>query len=77
MLNALRIAGTPFDGRATGGLMLWREIGAVVVIDALALLALRRALPRGCAARWLIVSLRAAAAGRRVPRQRARRSRSR
>jgi mannosyltransferase len=38
--NALRILGTPFDGRATDGLMLWRELGAVVVIDALALLAL-------------------------------------
>ena len=38
--NALRLAGTPFDGRATDALTLWREIGAVVVIDALALLAL-------------------------------------
>jgi hypothetical protein len=37
--NALRLAGTPFDGRATDALTLWREIGAVVVIDALALLA--------------------------------------
>jgi mannosyltransferase len=54
-LNALRIAGTPFDGRATGGLMLWRELGAVVVIDALALLALGERF-RGLRARMLIVS---------------------
>jgi hypothetical protein len=53
--NALRIAGTPFDGRATDGLMLWREIGAVVVIDAIALLA-RAERYRGLPARWLIVA---------------------
>jgi len=55
MLNALRIAGTPFDGRATGGLILWREIGAVVVVDALALLAFAERV-RELRARWLIVS---------------------
>jgi mannosyltransferase len=54
-LNALRIAGTPFDGRATGGLVLWRELGAVVVIDALALVALGERF-RGLRARALIVS---------------------
>ena len=54
MLNALRIAGTPFDGRATGGLVLWREIGAIVVIDALALLAFAERF-RELRARWLIV----------------------
>jgi mannosyltransferase len=54
-LNALRIAGTPFDGQATGGLMLWRELGAVVVIDALALLALGERF-RGLRARVLIVT---------------------
>lgn len=53
-LNALRLAGTPFDGRASGGLMLWREIGAVVVIDALALLAFAERF-RAVRARWLIV----------------------
>ncbi|MDX6679632.1 MAG: mannosyltransferase [Solirubrobacteraceae bacterium] len=53
--NALRVAGTPFDGRATDGLILWREIGAVVVIDALALLALADRF-RNLAARWLIVA---------------------
>ncbi|HVF76880.1 MAG TPA: glycosyltransferase family 39 protein [Solirubrobacteraceae bacterium] len=52
--NALRLAGTPFDGRASGGLMLWREIGAVVVIDALALLALSDRFRR-MRERWLIV----------------------
>lgn len=55
MFNALRVAGTPFDGRATDGLILWREIGAVVVIDALALLAFAERF-RGLTARWLIVS---------------------
>lgn len=54
-LNALRIAGTPFDGRATGGLMLWREVAAVVVIDALALLAFADRL-RAVRTRWLIVA---------------------
>ena len=53
-LNALRLAGTPFDGRATGGLILWREIAAVVVIDALALLAFADRF-RGVRARWLVV----------------------
>lgn len=53
-INALRLAGTPFDGRATGGLVLWREIAAVVVIDALALLAFADRL-RGVRARWLMV----------------------
>lgn len=52
--NAVRLAGTPFDGRATDGLLLWREIGAVVVIDALALLALGERFAR-LRARWLIV----------------------
>jgi len=55
MFNALRIAGTPFDGRATDGLILWRELGAVVVIDALALLAFAERF-RGLTARWLIVT---------------------
>ncbi|MDX6682099.1 MAG: mannosyltransferase [Solirubrobacteraceae bacterium] len=55
MFNALRVAGTPFDGRATDGLILWREIGAVVVIDALALLAFAERF-RGLTARWLIVT---------------------
>ena len=54
-LNALRLAGTPFDGRASGGLMLWREIGAVVVVDALALLAFADRF-RTMRARWLIVA---------------------
>ena len=52
--NALRLAGTPFDGRASGGLTLWREIGAVVVIDAIALLAFADRL-RAVRARWLVV----------------------
>lgn len=52
--NALRLAGTPFDGRATGGLTLWREIGAVVVIDAIALLAFADRL-RALRGRWLVV----------------------
>ena len=54
-LNALRIAGTPFDGRMLEGIVLARELGALVVIEALALLALAdrfRRLP----ARWLIVA---------------------
>jgi len=53
--NALRLVGTPFDGRATDALMLWREIGAVVVIDALALLALSE-LFRAMIAHRLIVA---------------------
>ncbi len=53
--NALRVVGTPFDGRASGGLVLWREIGAVVVIDAIALLALLERY-RAVTARWLIVA---------------------
>jgi mannosyltransferase len=53
-INALRLAGTPFDGRASGGLILWREIAAVVVIDALALLAFADRL-RVVRARWLMV----------------------
>lgn len=40
MVNALRIAGSPFDGRAAGGSMIARELGAVIVVEALALLAL-------------------------------------
>lgn len=52
--NALRIAGTPFDGRATDQLALARELGAVVVVDALALLAFAERL-RATRARWLIV----------------------
>ncbi|HEV2786028.1 MAG TPA: glycosyltransferase family 39 protein, partial [Solirubrobacteraceae bacterium] len=52
--NALRIAATPFDGRASGGLVLWREIAAVVVVDALALLAFAERL-RAVRTRWLIV----------------------
>jgi len=54
-LNALRIAGTPFDGRMLEGIVVAREIGALVVIEALALLALAdrfRRLP----ARRLIVA---------------------
>lgn len=53
-LNALRLAGTPFDGRASGGLILWREIAAVVVIDALALLAFAERF-RAVRARCLVV----------------------
>lgn len=55
MFNALRIAGSPFDGRATGGLMLARELGAVIVIEALALLALAERF-REAHARRLIVA---------------------
>lgn len=52
--NALRLAGTPFDGRASDSLLLWRELAAVVVIDALALLAFAERFKR-LRARWLIV----------------------
>lgn len=38
--NLLRLFGTPFDGRATDGMILSREIGALVVVEVLALLAL-------------------------------------
>ena len=55
MFNALRIAGSPFDGRATGGFMFAREIGAVIVVEALALLALAERF-RGVRARWLIAA---------------------
>jgi hypothetical protein len=55
MFNALRIAGSPFDGRATGGFMIAREIGAVVVVEALALLALGERF-REVRARRLIVA---------------------
>lgn len=55
MFNALRIAGSPFDGRATGGFMIARELGAVIVVEALALLALAERF-RGVRARWLIAA---------------------
>jgi len=55
MFNALRIAGSPFDGRATGGFMIARELGAVIVVEALALLALAERF-RAVRARWLIVA---------------------
>jgi len=55
MFNALRIAGSPFDGRATGGFMIVRELGAVIVVEALALLALAERF-RGVRARWLIAA---------------------
>lgn len=38
--NALRLAGTPFDGRAGGQMMVGRELGAVVIVQVLALLAI-------------------------------------
>ncbi len=71
MFNALRIAGSPFDGRATGGLMLARELGAVVVVEVLALLALAdrfrpiraRRLIVACAATPLVAVLLASALG--------------
>jgi mannosyltransferase len=74
MFNALRIAGSPFDGRATGGFMLARELGAVVVIETLALLAFAdrfraiaaRRLIVACAATPLLVVLLAAGAGQPV-----------
>ncbi|MDX6688949.1 MAG: mannosyltransferase [Solirubrobacteraceae bacterium] len=74
MFNALRIAGSPFDGRATGGFMVARELGAVVVVEVLALLALAdrfrsiqaRRLIAACAATPLLVVLLAAAAGQPV-----------
>jgi mannosyltransferase len=74
MFNALRIAGSPFDGRATGGFMIARELGAVVVIEVLALLALAdrfRSIPSrrlivACAATPLLVVLVAAGAGQPV-----------
>lgn len=37
--NLLRLFGTPFDGRMTDGMILSREIGALVVVEVLALLA--------------------------------------
>lgn len=55
MFNALRIAGSPFDGRATGDFMIARELGAVIVVEALALLALAERF-RGVRARWLIAA---------------------
>jgi len=55
MFNALRIAGSPFDGRATGGFMVARELGAVIVVEVLALLALAERF-RGVRARWLIAA---------------------
>jgi len=55
MFNAVRIAGSPFDGRATGSFMIARELGAVIVVEALALLALAERF-RGVRARWLIAA---------------------
>ena len=76
MLNALRIAGTPFDGRATGGAHPVARDRRRRRHRRARPARLRRALPR--AARALADRrLRAAAARRRVPRQRRWRSRSR
>jgi Dolichyl-phosphate-mannose-protein mannosyltransferase len=71
MLNALRIAGSPFDGRATGGSMIARELGAVIVIEVVALLAFAdrfralrgRHLIAACAATPLVAVLVASALG--------------
>ncbi|MGH2919479.1 MAG: glycosyltransferase family 39 protein [Solirubrobacteraceae bacterium] len=71
MFNALRIASSPFDGRATGGLMVARELGAIVVVEVLALLALAdrfrpiraRRLVVACAATPLVAVLLASALG--------------
>lgn len=53
-LNALRITGTPFDGRAGDTLMAGRELGAVVVVQVLALLAFGERF-RAVRERWLII----------------------
>jgi mannosyltransferase len=71
MANALRIAGSPFDGRATGGFTVVREIGAVIVVEVLALLAFadrfrairERRLIVACAATPLVAVLLASALG--------------
>lgn len=71
MFNALRIAGSPFDGRATGSFMVARELGAVVVVEVIALLAFAdrfrsirgRRLIAACAATPIAAVLLASALG--------------
>lgn len=53
--NSLRLAGAPFDGRSLESLTISRELGALVTIEALALLAFAHRF-RGVADRWLLVA---------------------
>lgn len=54
-VRALALVGTPFDGRSHADLLVARELGALVVVDALALLAFGESLRR-VAGRWLILA---------------------
>ncbi len=50
----LRLVATPFDGRATGGMMLSYQLGFLALVDAVALLALADRF-RHVPTRWLLV----------------------
>jgi mannosyltransferase len=55
LINMLRIIGTPFDGRAADISTPLRQVGAVIVVDAIALLALAHRM-RAIRERWLIAA---------------------